>query len=388
MSPSSRKQTGLIAVAIAATLATAACSNATGAASTSPAASSSSAPTASSSNAMSSSAGSSGATTTSGGSTTSNSSIGGASGSSPAVSSAAAPGPTAVAIPGKAIKSLLFVNPLPNYPAWKTIGDCMKQEAEKNGITFTQAGPNGNDVDTKEMLDRLQQGIANKVDAIVTFPVSATQFDPIFLQAKNAGIYTATVEGGQTKNQTLNAGTSFTQFGELAAKAVAGKGGQQNVAFLTSGPTGPDAEYVRSFTAAVAAKYPNVKVIDSRFDGGESTNTVDLASAMMTAHPELNHFVTNEGADTPGIIAAIKAKNKVGKVFLTTNSIYSGSIEGMQAGIVYSFLLQNMCSIGTTPVDALVKVSKGQSVPANIPTVIDFATAATVKKLTANGDLQ
>lgn len=300
----------------------------------------------------------------------------------------AAAGPTATAIPGKTIKTLLFVNPLPNYPAWKTIGECMKKEAERNGITFSQAGPNGNGVDTKLMLDRMQQGIANKVDAIVTFPVSTEQFDPIFLQAKNAGIYTATVEGGQTKNQTLNAGTSFTQFGELAAKAVAAKGGQQNVAFLTSGPTGPDAEYVRSFTAAAAAHYPNIKVVDSRFDGGVSTNTVDLATAMMTAHPELNHFVTNEGTDTPGIIAAIKAKNLVGKVFFTTNSIYSGSVEGMDAGIVYSFLLQNMCSIGTTPVDALVKLSKGGSVPFSIPTEINFATKDTVKQLTASGDLQ
>lgn len=294
----------------------------------------------------------------------------------------------AQAIQGKAIKSMLFVNPLPNYPAWKTIGSCMKKEAEKNGITFTQAGPNGNNVDTKLMLDRMQQGIANKVDAIVTFPVSAEQFDPILLQAKNAGIYTATVEGGQTKNQTLNAGTSFTQYGELAAKTVAAKGGQQNVAFLTQGPTGPDGEFVGSFKAAAAANYPNIKIVDSRFDGGDTTKALDLASAMMTAHPELNQFVTNEGADTPPVVAAIKAKNKVGKVFLTTSTIYSGSVEGMQSGIVYSFLLQNMCAIGSTPVDALVKVSQGQSVPTNIPTPIEFATKDTVKQLTASGDLQ
>jgi ABC-type sugar transport system substrate-binding protein len=302
--------------------------------------------------------------------------------------SAAQSSQSAQAISGKAIKSLLFVNPLPNYPAWKTIGDCMKKEAEKNGIAFTQAGPNGNNVDTKLMLDRMQQGIANKVDAIVTFPVSAEQFDPILQQAKSAGIYTATVEGGQTKNQTLNAGTSFTQYGELAAKTVAAKGGQQNVAFLTQGPTGPDAEFVGAFKAAAAAKYPNIKIVDSRYDGGDTTKALDLATAMMTAHPDLNHFVTNEGADTPPVIAAIKAKNKVGKVFLTTSTIYSGSVEGMQAGIVYSFLLQNMCAIGSTPVDALLKVSKGQSVPPNIPTPIEFATKDTVKQLTASGDLQ
>ncbi|WP_406313248.1 sugar ABC transporter substrate-binding protein [Streptosporangium sp. NBC_01639] len=287
----------------------------------------------------------------------------------------------------KPIKSMLFVNPLPNYPAWKTIGQCMKAEAEKNGITFSQAGPNGNDMDTKLMIDRLQQGISSKIDALVTFPASAEQFDPVFAQARAAGAYVATVEGGQTKNQNINAGTSFEQFGQLAAKTVAAKPGQQNVAFLTQGPTGPDAIFVNAFKEA-AKQYSSIKIVDTRYDSGDVTKTIDLATALMTAHPELNHFVTNEGAATPGIIAAIKQKSQVSKVFLTTNSIYSGSVEGMKAGIVYSFLLQNMCEIGRAPVDALIKLSKGETVPSNISTPIDFATASTVDSLTKSGDLQ
>ncbi len=287
----------------------------------------------------------------------------------------------------KPIKSLLFVNPLPDYPAWKTIGACMQQEAVKDGIAFTQAGPTGNNVDTTQMINDIQQGIANKAGAIVTFPVSAPQFDPVFAQARKAGIYVATVEGGQTKNQNVNAGTSFVQFGQLSAKTVAGKPGHQYVAFLTEEPTGPDETFVKSFTAA-AKQYPNITILATRYDGGNVTQSVDLATEMMTADPKLNMFVTNEGADTPGIIAAIKQKGQVGKVFLTTNSIYSGSVPGMKAGIVYSFLLQNMCAIGRAPVDALVKISKDQPVAANIATPIAFATKGTLAALTASGDLQ
>jgi len=63
-------------------------------------------------------------------------------------------------------------------------------------------------------------------------------------------------------------------------------------------------------------------------------------------------------------------------------------VPGMKNGIVYSFLLQNMCQIGTAPVDALVKISKGQPVPASIATQIAFATEGTLAELTANGDMQ
>jgi ABC-type sugar transport system substrate-binding protein len=294
---------------------------------------------------------------------------------------------SAAAAVGKPIKSLLFVNPLPDYPAWKTIGACMQQEAAKDGVAFAQAGPTGDNTDTTQMINEIQQGIAEKVGAIVTFPVSAPQFDPLFAQARRAGIYVATVEGDQTTGQNVNAGTSFVQFGQLAAKTVAGKPGHQYVAFLTGEPTAPDGTFVKAFIAA-AKQYPNITIGTTRYDGGDPTQTVDLATEMMTGDPKLNMFVTNEGADTPGIIAAIKQKGEVGKVFLTTNSIYSGSVPGMKAGIVYSFLLQNMCAIGRAPVDALVKISKGQPVPANIATPIAFATKGTLAALTASGDLQ
>jgi ABC-type sugar transport system substrate-binding protein len=295
--------------------------------------------------------------------------------------------PVGATAAGKPIKSLLFVNPLPDYPAWKTIGACMKQEAARRGIAFTQAGPTGNNVDTTQMINEIQQGIANKAGAIVTFPVSAQQFDPLFAQARKAGIYVGTVEGGQTKNQNVNAGTSFEQFGRLAAKTVASKPGHQYVAFLTEGPTGPDETFVKAFAAA-AKQYPNITIVTTRYDGGDVTKSVDLATEMMTANTKVNMFVTNEGADTPGIIAAIKQKREVGKVFLTTNGTASGSVPGMKAGIVYSFLLQNMCQIGTAPVDALIKISKGQPVAPNVPTQIAFATKGNLTKLTASGDMQ
>jgi ABC-type sugar transport system substrate-binding protein len=304
----------------------------------------------------------------------------------PGAGSASGPaGPTAST--AKPIKSLLFVNPLPDYPAWKTIGACMQQEAAKQGIAFTQAGPTGNNVDTTLMINEIQQGIANKVGAIVTFPVSAPQFDPLFAQARQAGIYVGTVEGGQTTGENVNAGTSFEQFGQLAAKTVASKPGHQYVAFLTEGPTGPDATFVKAFIAT-AKQYPSITIVTTRYDGGNVTQSVDLATEMMTANPKVNMFVTNEGADTPGIIAAIKQKSQVGKVFLTTNGTANGSEPGMKAGIVYSFLLQNMCQIGTAPVDALVKISKGQPVAPNIPTQIAFATKGTLTKLTASGAMQ
>jgi ABC-type sugar transport system substrate-binding protein len=288
----------------------------------------------------------------------------------------------------QALKSILFVNPLPNYPAWREIGNCMADEARKLHISFSQAGPTGGAVNAQYMLSRIQQGIADNVGSLVTFPLSANQFRPVIEQARARHIYVATVEGANSPaGQNVDVGTSYQEFGQLAAATVAKKPGTQYVGFIALADAPPSSTFIHAFTAA-AKKYPNIKIVTTQYDNGNVTNDVDIATNMMTAHPQLNMFVTNEGAATPGVIAAIKAQHKVGKVFLTTNSIYSGAAAGIHAGIVYSTLLQNMCQIGRAPVDALAKIAAGQHVPTVVNTGIKFATKADLAQLTANGTYQ
>jgi ABC-type sugar transport system substrate-binding protein len=288
------------------------------------------------------------------------------------------------------LETVTFINPLPDFPAWRVIGDCMQDEAEAKGLTFSESGPTGSAADGQYMIDRFQQAIANDIDAIVTFPLTVDQFDPVFQEAKNAGIYVVTTEGGQTKNHDVNVGTSFVDFGELAAQTVGEMDEPQVVGFITSSSTGPDQTFIDSFIA-YAESHPEleISIADTRYDGADPTKSADLAAAMLTAHPEINHFVTNEGAITQPLVALLEQKGLKGKVFITSNSIYGGSVEGMKAGYVYSFLLQDMCGIGTQAIDALIAYHEDpESAPTDVATGIKFATADTVDELTADGTYQ
>jgi ABC-type sugar transport system substrate-binding protein len=287
------------------------------------------------------------------------------------------------------LETVTFINPLPDYPAWRVIGDCMKEEAEKRGLTYSESGPTGGSVDTQYMVDRFQQAIANDIDAIVTFPLTVEQFDPLFLEARNAGIYSVTVEGGQTSNHDVNAGTSFVDFGELAAETVGALDEPQVVGFIVAAQTGPDQIFVDTFTEYVEA-HPEleVTVADVRYDGADPTKSADLATAMLTAHPEINHIVTNEGIASV-YVSVLEQKGLKGKVLITGNSIYGGSLEGMEAGYVYSFLLQDMCGIGEAAIDGLIAYHEDpENAPRDIATGIAFATAETVDELTADGTFQ
>ena len=287
----------------------------------------------------------------------------------------------------KTLKSIEFVNPLPDSPVWREIGVCMANEAKKLKIPFSQTGPGGEAVNTQFMITRLDQAIADKVGAVVTFPVSAPEFNPIFEQARKKGLLVATVEGAHsTTGQNVDVGTSYVAYGQLAAKTVSEKKGTQYVGFIEPSDTPPASTFVNAFIKA-AKQYKNIHIVTTEYDQGNSTNDVDIATNMMTANPELNMFVTNNGLTTPGVISAIKSTHQVGHVFLTTDNVV-GTLAGFKAGIVYSTLVQNMCQIGTLPVTELAAVAAGRKVPAEVPTSIKFATKGDVKQLTASGEYQ
>lgn len=289
------------------------------------------------------------------------------------------------------LKTVTFVNPLPDNAAWGSIAKCMGDEATAKGIKFTNTGPSGGSLDTHFMLDRLQQAISTKASAIVTFPVSVAQFDPIFKQANDAGILTAAVEGGTTKNNNVNVGTSWSDYGQLAAKGISKQslGQKHQVGMITEGPTGPAADFVNGFKKyASDHSEANITVVDVRYDNGQPTDTGSLARAMLTTHPDLNMFVTNEGSATQPLVSVIEQKGLKGKVFVTTSNSSNGALPGMKAGVVSGILLQDMCDIGKSTIGALIDLSAGKNIPKNVATKTAFGTPETIDQLTAAGTMQ
>ena len=272
------------------------------------------------------------------------------------------------------LKSILFVNPLPNYPGWHLADTCMSAEAKKLGIPYSSQGPTGGSIDTSYMLARIQQGISDKVGAIITFPVSGNEFQPVLKQARKAGILVATLfGGGSTTAQNFDAGVDYQQAAAAGAQAVAARPGPQYVGIIVATATPPSTTWSGGFTAA-AAKTSNVHVVTVQYDQGNATQDVDIAAQMMIAHPNINIIATNEGAATPGVTSAIKAAHKVGKVFLLANNAANGGIQSVQNGTAYATMLEDGCGGVKQVIDDLETVHSGKKVPAELDIPLKFVT--------------
>lgn len=264
------------------------------------------------------------------------------------------------------LKSMLFVNPLPQYPAWRLIGDCIAREAKEKGIALTESGPTDGTLNTTVMMQQIQQGIANKTGAIITFPAT-DGFVPLLQQAYEAGVLVGTLYGaaGTTAGSLVNVGANFATVGEIMVAAITEREGEQNVGLMVQGPTGAGKAFADAFAAA-AAKTANVKVIAIVYTGDDANKALDQANALLIAHPEINVIASHMGTATQGAAAAIKSKDLTGKVVVIANGAAGGGKEGLEEGTVYKIMMQDMCGAGTGIVDALIKISNGETIPAQL----------------------
>jgi ABC-type sugar transport system substrate-binding protein len=262
---------------------------------------------------------------------------------------------------GHKLQNILFVNPLPKYPAWRAMGDCMKKEAARLGISYQEAGSSSGNIDTTYELARVHQAIANKYGAIMVFPSDPAQFGPVLKQANKAGIITATMWGGNNplNNSTVDVGPDFNGMAQKYVDSITKRPGKQVVGLISAAPTGPTKLFEDAFKKA-AGKTSNVKVAGVVYTGDDASKALDAATNLLSAHPEINILASNLGTATAGSTSAIKQKNKVGKVFFVANGFANGALEGLKRGTVYSIYIQDICGGGAAGIKAVANAARGK----------------------------
>jgi ribose transport system substrate-binding protein len=284
--------------------------------------------------------------------------------------------PASTAGAHREIKSMYFSNVLPAYPPLGEANKCFLAEAKKLNIKAATGGPPDLTVNNQLNINQISQAIANGYDAIVSQPIDKAAFTPVMQQAKDKGIYQATLNtGDSTDIQNFTIGTDYTIQGATVAERISKRSGDQKVIILGGAPTGTNNLFVDGFKKGIASNgLTNVTYVENVFDAGDPSKSADVVSQALTAHPEVNVVLSWEGSAVPGIITAIKEKNLIGKVVGVTNDITPQVISGINDGILYGSSKQNFCKMGTKVVDDLVALSKGKSIPKSVDTGITFVT--------------
>jgi ribose transport system substrate-binding protein len=114
---------------------------------------------------------------------------------------------------------------------------------------------------------------------------------------------------------------------------------------------------------------------------GRNVQDSALAAAenLITANPDLTAIYATGEPALLGAIAAVESQGKQGQVKVFGWDLTAQAIKAIDAGYVVGVVQQDPAGMGAAAVDALVKVAKGESVPAAIPVPITIVTKDNVE---------
>lgn len=254
-------------------------------------------------------------------------------------------------------------------PFFKVIGDNISAEGARKGYdTVVVSG----DKDVAKQGNQIKDFIVKKVSAIVLSPCDSKAIIPVIQEANAAGIPVFTVdipcnEPG-VKIVTQVATDNYGGGKEAAAamiEALGEAGGK--VAVLHFKQAESCLLRVKGFKEVIqahnAGSKAKVQIVTELESGGAKDQGYKAAEDAVQAHPDLRGiFAIND----PAALGARAALEKAGKQAQVVVVGFDGQPEGRQAikdGKIYADPIQFPAKMGAQIVDAIVRHSKGETLP-------------------------
>ena len=253
---------------------------------------------------------------------------------------------------------------------WQAVKLGAEQAAKEFKVTITFEGPE-NETMVYKQIDMLTAALAKKPSAIGFAALDSQAAIPLLKKAQAAKIPVIAFDSGvdsdipittaSTDNAVAAAGAA-----DAMAKAIGGSG---EVALVVHDQTSASGTLRRDgFVNQIKAKYPNIKIVDIQYGGGDHLKSTEITKTLLQAHPNLKGiFASNEGGAI-GAVNGVKEAGKIGKVVLIGFDSGKAQIDAIRSGLMTGAITQNPVGIGYETVKAAVMALKGQKLPKKIDT--------------------
>lgn len=260
-----------------------------------------------------------------------------------------------------------------------------KAEAAALGMQLTVTADSN--FDPAKQASDVETAMARKPDIILTLPVDPTSAAEAFRPAVEAGVklvFNDNGINGYTAGKDYVAIVTGNHFGmgeaaaDLMAKALGPSGGEIGFIFH-------DADfYVTNnrdcrFKAAIATKHPEIKIAA---EGGftEEGQTEQIASAMLTQHPEIKAIYVAWSAAGSGVISALRAAGRSDVKVVAHDLDASNDLDMAQGGNLYGVAADMPYLIGETQVKVAALSLLGEQVPGFITVPVVTETKDNIKQ--------
>jgi ribose transport system substrate-binding protein len=252
---------------------------------------------------------------------------------------------------------------------WQAVKLGAEKAAKEFNVDITFEGPESESQVDKQ-IEMLQAALGKKPSAIAFAALDSKAAIPLLQKAKDAKIPVVGFDSGVDSDIPIaTAATNNIAAAALAADKMAALiGNEGEIALVVHDQTSRTGIDRRDgFVNQIKAKYPNIKIVDTQYGGGDQLKSTDLAKAIIQAHPNLKGiFGANEGSAI-GVLNAVTELKK-DKIIVIGYDSGKQQIDAIRSGKMAGSITQDPIGIGYWAVKAGVMAVKGEKVEKNIDT--------------------
>jgi ribose transport system substrate-binding protein len=203
---------------------------------------------------------------------------------------------------------------------WRTQ---MIEEAQAAAEAWTDRGVDielviqSSDVDVQGQIGAVRNMINEGVNAIIINPNSPTAFDPIFAQAKEAGILVIATDAEVSSPDAIYVGIDQTEYGRKGCDWLAQTLNGQGKVVTINGVAGHPANEMRTAgcNEALAAN-PGIEVVNATNANWDQAQGQQTMQNLLATYPDINGVYVQDGM-AAGAWRAIEAAGKTGDIAAT-----------------------------------------------------------------------
>jgi ribose transport system substrate-binding protein len=251
---------------------------------------------------------------------------------------------------------------------WQAVKIGAEKAAAEFNVEVTFDGPE-TESQVDKQLEMLQVALDKKPSAIGFAALDSQASIPLLKKAQEGNIPIVAFDSGVDSDIPVSLVTTdnAAAAGMAADKMAELIGGEGEIAMIVHDQTSRTGIDRRDgFKNRIEEKYPNIKIIDIQYGGGDHLKSTDLAKAIMQAHPNLKGFFGSNEGSAIGVINAVSETKMNGKITVIGYDSGKAQIDAIKSGLMAGAISQNPVGIGYETVKAAVAAAKGEKVEANI----------------------
>jgi ribose transport system substrate-binding protein len=266
------------------------------------------------------------------------------------------------------------------------INDGAQSAADKNGVKLVIFNANNQPTAQNTAIENY---ITQKVDGIILVAIDVNGVKPAITAAKNAGIPVVAIDaripdGDNAAFIGVDNEDAGAEIGKYFADYVkSNMGGSAKVGVVGALNSFIQNQRLEGFKKVVTESGVNITFLDTV--DGQNVQDVALTAAenLMTANPDMTALYATGEPALIGAISAVSSQKMTDKVKVFGWDLTAQAVKGIDEGWIVAVVQQDPYQEGVAGVESIIKLKKGEKVPASIDIPVTIVTKENVDKFRA-----